>query len=102
MNSDKQEFTAADIRFTTHDGALYAVALGWPAGGELRVHSLWKGNPYLGGPVCSVQLLGSDDKLTWRQQADGLYIELPQNPLDEPAFTFRILESEGLSGRCGH
>jgi alpha-L-fucosidase len=102
LNSDRQEFTAADIRFTTHGGALYAVALGWPASGELRVHSLWKGNPYLGGPVCSVQLLGSDGKLAWRQQADGLYIELPQNPPGEPAFTFRILESEGPSGRCGH
>jgi len=102
MNSDKQEFTAADIRFTTHNGALYAIALGWPAGGDLRVQSLWKGNPYLSGPVCSVQLLGSDDRLTWHQQADGLYIELPQTPPDEPAFTFRILESEGPSVRCGH
>jgi alpha-L-fucosidase len=102
MNSDKQEFTPADIRFTTHNGALYAIALGWPAGGELRVHTLWKGNPYLSGPVCSVQLLGSAGNLAWRQQGDGLYIELPQSPPDEPAFTFRILESEGPSGRCGH
>ncbi|HJV68763.1 alpha-L-fucosidase [Ideonella sp.] len=31
-----QSFTAEDIRFTTKDGALYAIALGWPSGGDLR------------------------------------------------------------------
>jgi alpha-L-fucosidase len=101
MNSDRQEFTAADIRFTTHNGALYAIALGWPTGGRLRIHSLFKGNPYLRGSVCGVQLLGSAGKLTWHQQTDGLYIDLPQTPPDEPAFTFRILESRGSSSRCG-
>ena len=100
-NTDKQQFTPADIRFTMHNGALYAIALGWPADGELRVHSLWKGNPYLGGPVCSVQLLGSADKLVWYQRTDGLHIELPRSAPDEPAFTFRILELEGPSRRCG-
>jgi alpha-L-fucosidase len=102
MNSDKQEFTSADIRFTTHGGALYAIALGWPAANELRVHTLWKGNPYLDGPVCGVQLLGSSDKLTWRQEADGLYIMLPPKSPDEPAFAFRILESKGPRSECGH
>ena len=80
---------------------LYAIALGWPAGGELRIHTLWKGNPYLRGPVCAVELLGSEGKLNWRLAEDGLRIDLPQNRPEEPAFTFRILESEGQSGRCG-
>ena len=30
-------FTAQDIRFTTKGDALYAIALGWPAGGKLVV-----------------------------------------------------------------
>ncbi len=101
LNTDKQEFTSADIRFTTHNGTLYAIALGWPSGGQLRIHSLFKGNPYLGGPVCNVQLLGSQDKLTWNQKDDGLYIDLPQIPPDEPAFTFRIVHSSGLANHCG-
>ncbi|MGA7341954.1 MAG: alpha-L-fucosidase [Terracidiphilus sp.] len=101
LNTDAQEFTPQDIRFTTRGGVLYAIALGWPAGGELRIHTLWKGNPYLRGPVCAVELLGSEGKLNWRLAEDGLRIDLPQNRPEEPAFTFRILESEGQSGRCG-
>jgi alpha-L-fucosidase len=101
-SSDQQEFTAEDIRFTTHNGALYAIALGWPKSGELRVHSLWKGNPYLNGPVCEVKLLGADHGISWRQTADGLYIELPMQQPKEPAFTFRIMEPQGHSSHCGN
>ena len=101
-SSDQQEFTAEDIRFTTHNGALYAIALGWPKSGELRVHSLWKGNPYLTGSVCGVTLLGADQGISWRQTADGLYIELPKQQPQEPAFTFRIMEPQGRSGHCGN
>ncbi len=39
-NSDQQEFTSEDIRFTTNNGALYAIALGWPANSEMRIRSL--------------------------------------------------------------
>ena len=92
MNTDRQDFTPADIRFTMHNGALYAIALGWPSSGKLRVHSLWRGTPYLHAPIKSIKLLGSPEKLQWTQEADGLYIELPKNAPDEPAFAFRISE----------
>jgi alpha-L-fucosidase len=100
-NSDRQEFTAADIRYMTNRGALYAIALGWPADGDLRLHSLWQGNPYVAGSICSVQLLGSDQHLTWTQEKDGLHIKLPQAMPEEPAFTFRILTRGSLRGACG-
>jgi alpha-L-fucosidase len=99
MNTDRQEFTSEDIRFTTHGDVLYAIALGWPTGERLRVHSLFRGTPYLAGPVCAVQLLGSDRRTRWAQKEDGLYIELPEHAPDEPAFVFRILESN--AGECG-
>ena len=99
LNTDRQEFTPEDIRFTTHGDALYAIALGWPSSGTLRVHSLWQGTPYLRGPVCSVQLLGSDTDLKWTQKADGLYVELPEHAPNEPAFALRIKEPTG--GACG-
>ena len=101
-NSDLQQFTPEDIRFTTHNGALYAIALGWPASGELRIRTLASGLPYLTGPVCSVKLLGSSDTISFRQQADGLHIKLPNQPPDEPAFTFRIMEPQGRSHACGN
>ncbi len=101
-NSDQQEFTAEDIRFTTHNGALYAVALGWPVDGELRIRSLARGLPYLKGPVCGVKMLGSDTPLSWRQEADGLYVQLPPQRPNEPAWTFRIMEPEGAAHGCGN
>jgi len=99
LNSDKQEFTPEDIRFTTHGDALYAIAMGWPANGDVQVHTLWRGNPYTDGQVCSVTLLGSDSQLTWTQKEDGLHIRLPATRPDEPAFVFRIRTSSG--GTCG-
>jgi alpha-L-fucosidase len=90
MHSDRQKFTADDVRYTMHGRSLYAIALGWPASGDLRLHTLWKNTPYLAGPVCSVQLLGSKEKIGFRQTEDGLHIQLPVNKPDEPAYTFRI------------
>jgi alpha-L-fucosidase len=100
-NSDLQQYTAADIRFTTHDGALYSIALGWPDGGTLRVHSLWRGTPYLRGAVCSVSLLGSNGTLGFSQKEDGLYIELPKIKPDEAAYVFRIHSAGDGAGGCG-
>jgi alpha-L-fucosidase len=93
LNTDSQEFTAEDIRFATRDSMLYAFALGWPSSGELRIRTLFRGTPYLKAAVCGVQLLGSNDHLSWTQQADGLHIKLPQAKPSEPVFTFRIVES---------
>jgi alpha-L-fucosidase len=99
LNTDRQEFTAADVRYTTHNGKLYAIDLGWPAGGELRLQTLFRGNPYLLGPVCKVDLLGGNGPLTWAQREDGLHIQLPATKPDEPAFVFRI--DSGSGGSCG-
>ena len=100
MNSDRQDFTADDIRFTTHDGMLYAIALGWPESGELRVHTLFRATPYLQGPVCGVQLLGSESQLSFTQDEYGLHVKLPDKRPHEPVFAFRIMESHGPSITC--
>lgn len=99
LNTDRQQFTPEDIRFTTHHGVLYAIALGWPSGGELVVHTLYKGTPYLRGPVCRVELLGQKGSLGASQRDDGLHIRLPATQPDEPAFTFRILAGESCAAR---
>jgi alpha-L-fucosidase len=98
-NSDIQAYTAQDIRFTTsHDGkTLYAVALGWPPTDSLVVHTLFRANPYLAGPVCSVELIGSDADIPFTQQVDGLHLVLPPSPPPGGiAFVFRI------ATQCGH
>jgi alpha-L-fucosidase len=98
-DTDSQQYTPADIRFTTHDGALYAIALGWPASGTLRIHTLYRGTSYLRGPVCSVEILGGSTMLGFSQKSDGLYITLPARP-DEPAYAFRIRSLGDAAGGC--
>ena len=92
-NSDIQTYTAQDIRFTTsHDGKiLYATALDWPADHELVIHTLFRANPYLTTPVCSVRLIGSPTDVPFTQQPDGLHLTLPANaPPSGIAYVFRI------------
>ncbi len=92
-NSDIQTYTAADIRFTTsHDGSvLYATSLGWPTDASLTIHTLFRGNPYLPVPVCSVQLIGSGKDITFTQQPEGLHLTLPSTvPASGIAYVFRI------------
>jgi alpha-L-fucosidase len=86
-----QPFTSQDVRFTTKGSSVYAIVLAWPKVGQLIVHSLGTGTPTgknlrVGG----VTLLGSDSKLEWKQEADGLHIRLPAQAPGEFAFSFRI------------
>lgn len=71
---DAKPFTAADVRYTTKRGVLYALPLEWPVG-EVKLGSLAAGQP---GEVRRVELLGSRDPLPFRRSADGLTIALPQ------------------------
>lgn len=96
--ADMQKFTWRDVRYTTHDGYLYAIALGRPQG-PLLLESLMRATPYLSGPVCGVRLLGSPSPVGWKQGRDGLTLTLPVNAPQEAAYTFRIRTAS--SGGCG-
>jgi len=67
-----------DIRFTRNKAntVIYALVLGWPAG-EFVVESLGTGSSVQAGKIKEVQLLGTGKKLKWKQVADGLRVELP-------------------------
>jgi alpha-L-fucosidase len=102
MGSDGQAYTAADVRYTTNHGSLYAFALGWPEKNELRLQALGSATAaYLPGHVCSIQLLGSKDKITWDQKNDGLHIHLPSTKPSESTFVFRIQTSIAPGSTCG-
>ncbi len=79
-------YTPADFRFTTHNGALYAIEMRWPTGGTTVIHSLAKGS----ATVQDVTLLGSPGKLTWQQAEDGLHVQLPAHPVGDYGAVFRI------------
>ena len=88
-DTDTPTYTAEDLRFTTKGNTLYAIELGWPASGEAVIHAL--GTAIGEQKIQSVDLLGSDAKLQFRQQADGLHIHLPANAPCKYAYAFRVL-----------
>jgi alpha-L-fucosidase len=68
-----------DIRFTRNKAGneVYAIVLGWPTG-EFGVEALGLNSSTKPGKIGNVQLLGTDEKLKWRQTADALRVELPK------------------------
>ncbi len=68
-----------DIRFTRNKAGnvVYAIVLGWPAG-EVLVQSLGTNSSTQPGKVANVQLLGTIEKVRWKQGADALRMELPE------------------------
>jgi alpha-L-fucosidase len=89
-DTETQPYTAEDLRFTTKGHDLFAIELAWPATGETVIHSLISSALPVGSHIEAVHLLGSDAALTYTQQEDGLHIQLPPKPQDQPAYAFRI------------
>jgi alpha-L-fucosidase len=69
-----------DIRFTRNKAntVVYAIALGWPVG-EFVVQSLGTSSATQPGKIAHVQLVGTEEKVVWKQGADGLRVTLPKN-----------------------
>jgi alpha-L-fucosidase len=69
-------FTAADVRFSTRAGRLYAAALDWPTDGVVRVESLADGSRLAPGPIERVDLVGAGE-LAFRRTGKALEVTLP-------------------------
>jgi alpha-L-fucosidase len=82
-----EHYTAQDIRFTTKDGNIFAISLGWPENGRIAVRSLGDAS---GFRVGSVALLGSNAEIQWKQGSKGLELTVPKQPSGMYAYTFRI------------
>lgn len=81
-------FSNRDVRFTTKDGQLYAIALGWPDNGKLIIRSL--GLSKYSTEIKGVSLIGNEGTLEWERSTEGLEISLPAQAPCEHAFVFKI------------
>ena len=81
--------TADDVRFTTHGNALYIIELGVPSR-ELRIQSLGKTPKLLDRPIESMAMLGSSEKLEWRQGDDAVYISPPHSTPSPEALVYKV------------
>jgi alpha-L-fucosidase len=85
FNDNEYKYSAQDIRFTTKGDLLYAICLGLPAG-PTQIASLATTEK----PVASVELVGSDEKLSWKKEAEGLSIQPAKTWPSEHAAVLRI------------
>jgi alpha-L-fucosidase len=71
-------FTARDIRFTRKGRTLYAISLGWPEDGVLRVQTLAQGGKDSISGIKSIELLGHSKPICWKQTKQALTVTLPK------------------------
>jgi len=83
-------YSAKDIRFTTKGTTLYAIALGWPADGELVIKSLAVPADGNGNRIKRVELLGHNGRLSFTQNAEGLVVTLPPKQPCDHACSLKI------------
>lgn len=84
-----QIFKPSDIRFTCKHGVLYAICLAIPRG-KVIIKSLGLTAGISSKRVSTVQLLGSNDRLEWKQTADALVIKCPRLIPCKYALAFKI------------
>jgi len=89
FNEGKTKYSSKDIRFTTKNGVLYAIVLGWPEDGKIVIKSLSKNNPLHPDKVNKVELLGSG-KVKFITGADGLTVTLPARKTNDMAVVLKI------------
>jgi alpha-L-fucosidase len=83
-------YTAEDMRFTTKDGRLYVIALGWPADGKLRIKSLARNSHLLPAEITKVDFLSAPGSLAFERTADALVVTLPARKPNDIAYALRI------------
>ena len=85
-----QPFTAADIRFTAKGGALYAIAMGWPRDGVLRIAALAQDSALAPGSIERVEALGSAESLPFQRSRRALEVRLPEGLAGSIAIVLKI------------
>jgi len=91
-DTQKQPFTAQDIRFTqSKDGqTLYAIVLAFPDDGQVTLKSLAENSAHWDCPVGGVRMLGVRGKLKYTRDGNGLTVTLPEKRPCDIAFALKI------------
>ncbi|MFD2034689.1 alpha-L-fucosidase [Belliella marina] len=88
FNEGKVVLSEKDIRFNQKDNVLYATTLGAPTE-DISIKSLGK-NPKL-GKIKKIEMLGSNEKLSWKQTSDALVIKKPKTLPNDIAVVFKVI-----------
>jgi alpha-L-fucosidase len=80
----KPDLGVDDVRYVQKGGAVYAFAMGAPTG-EFVLPSLGTASAAQPGKVAKVEMLGTGQKLSFEQKADGLHVKAPGRGPSEAA-----------------
>ncbi|MGF7214142.1 alpha-L-fucosidase [Spirosoma lacussanchae] len=84
-------FGPEDIRFTQKENTLYAIVMGWPANGVVRIKNLGSNAAAARDQsVKQVELLGHPGPLSVNRTADALEVTLPARKTGDYAHCLRI------------
>lgn len=79
QDGTETRYTSRDYRFTTGNGAIYAICMACPEDGHFTARALADSRdqnvPEFHGLVESVEILGYDGELEWHKDADGLHVQ---------------------------
>ena len=92
-DQDTKPYTTEDFRFTAKGNTLYAIGMGCPASGSdtsATIHALGSDKEAKGMSFASVDLIGSTEKLDWKQTADALNVKLPASMSCKYAYVLKI------------
>jgi len=73
---DTRPYQADDIRFTTKNGTLYAFCMNKPTE-DIQIKALGKLSKYSSKAIASISMLGSKEKIQWKQSKEALVISKP-------------------------
>ncbi len=86
---------AEDIRFVTKGDVLYATVMGWPENGKVRIKNLGTNSQHYNKKISKVELLSTNQSLSFEQTADGLLVNFPENkPAESYANALKLMSNE--------
>jgi alpha-L-fucosidase len=69
-------YSSSDFRFTSGNGCIYAICMNYPQNGSICISSLSnsedQNKPRFHGIIKNVEILGSDEKICWKKDTEGL------------------------------
>ena len=83
---EQQALTENDFRFTTRDGFLYVIAMGWPQNGEWKIRTLKSGTEN----IRSISLLGYPKALSFSQTEEALLVSAPKERPCSHAYVLKL------------
>lgn len=86
-DSEFAGYTESDYRFTKKDGAVYAIAFGWPKSGYWEIKSLRDGT--LPERISRVTLLGGGEALNIRRTPEALIVKAPDKQPCKHAYVLK-------------